>query len=186
MRWRHVAVAGLALASATASAADPTIEDFGGAWQGIGLQVGGDDEGLALAPADLDVRIQTDGGGFRISWTGLARQDGGALARQKIDARFAPTERPGVYAFEPGGSSFFGLFANPATGNPLEGETLLWARLAGPTLTVYSLAIAFDGGFDLDRYVRTLSDGGMDVHYTRRMENDRLLTIDVRIKAKGD
>jgi len=185
MSWRHVAVACLALASATASADDPTLADFDGAWQGTELQISGDARGLALEAEDLDVQIETGGGGFRISWTGLARQAGGALARHKIDASFALTDRPGVYAFEPGGSSFFGLFADPATGNPLEGETLLWARLAGATLTVYSLAITPDGGFDFDRYARTLGDGGMDVHYTHRMENNRVVTIDGRLEAKG-
>ena len=185
MRWRHLAVAGLALASATASAADPTIADFEGTWQGTDLQVSGDARSLALEPEDLDVQIETDRGGFRISWTGLARQIGGDLAPHQIDASFGQTDRPGIYAFEPGQTSFFGLFADPATGNPLQGETLLWARLAGATLTVYSLAITPDGGFDLDRYARTLVDGGMDVHYTHRMENNRVVTIDGRLEPKG-
>jgi hypothetical protein len=185
MRWRHFAVAGLALASASASAEDPTIADFDGAWQGTELQVSGDAQSLALEPGDLDVRIDTGAGGIRISWTGLARQAGGDLARHKFDARFDLTDRPGVYAFEPGETSFFGLFADPATGNPLEGETLLWGRLAGSTLTVYSLSITFDGGFDLDRYARTLGDGGIEVHYTHRMENNRVVTIDGRLAPKG-
>ena len=77
------------------------------------------------------------------------------------------------------------LFADPATGNPLEGETLLWARLGGPTLIVYSLAIGSDGGFDLDRYARTLTDDGMTVRYTRRIENDLLLTVEGRLEAAG-
>jgi hypothetical protein len=184
MRWRHAVVAGLALGSATASAADPTIEDFGGVWRGTELRISGDAQGLALEPADLDMQIQTDGDGFQISSTGLARKDG-VLAPHKIDARFTATDRPGVYAFEPGGSSFFGLFADPATGNPLQGETLLWARLAGPTLTVYSLAITDDGDFDLHRYARTLAEGGMDVQYTRRVANNRVVTLEGRVKAEG-
>ena len=185
MRWRLVALAGLALASATARAAEPTIADFEGAWQGTELRVSGDAQDLALEPEHLDVQIESGAAGFRISWTGLARQAGGDLARHKFDARFDLTDRPGVYAFEPGETSFFGLFADPATGNPLEGETLLWARLAGRTLTVYNLSITFDGGFDLDRYARTLSGDGMDVHYTHRMENNRVVTIEGRLKRKG-
>lgn len=187
MRWRQIMVAaGIALASANAAADDPTIEDFNGSWRGAEIKISGDEKAPALTSDDLDVQIKSVGSGFQISWTGLARQDGGGLERQRIEARFSPTERPGVYAFEPGGSSFFKLFASPSTGNPLEGETLLWARLAGPTLTVYSLAIDVDGGFDLDRYGRTLSDGGMDIDYTHRMENDRTVTIDGRIEAAGD
>jgi hypothetical protein len=184
MRWRHAVVAGLALGSATASAADPTIEDFDGVWRGTELRISGDAQELALEPADLDVQIESERDGFRISWTGLARQDG-VLAPQKIDAGFRATDRPGIYAFEPGGSSFFGLFASPATGNPLEGETLLWARLAGPTLTVYSLAITDSGDFGLDRYARTLLEGGLDVQYTHRISNNRVVTVEGHVKAEG-
>jgi hypothetical protein len=187
MRWRHVVVViALALASGSGAAADVTIQDFSGGWQGVELRTSGDDKGLKFTPEDLDVEISSDGDGFHMSWTGLARQDGGKLTRQKTEASFTPTDRPGVYAFDPGGASLLSrLFADPATGNPLEGETLLWARLVGPTLTVYSLAIDSDGGFDLDRYARTLTDEGMTVGYTRRIENDLILTIEGRLEAAG-
>jgi hypothetical protein len=188
MGWRQLVVAaGMMLAPATAAADDATMDDFAGSWRGTELETSGDLGGVKLEPADLDVQIERDGDGFRMRWISLARRDDGSLERQKIDARFTPTERPGVYAFAPGSSSLFSrLFADPATGNPLEGESLLWARLAGTTLTVYSLAIDYHGGFELDRYARTLSDDGLEVHYTHRMQNDRLLTIDGRTVSAGD
>ena len=186
MRWQHVVVAGLALAAAAARADDPAIGDFSGSWHGTELQISGDHGGLALAPEDLDAQIRGAGTGFQISWTSLSRQPGGGLAPQPTEARFVQTDRPGVYAFDPGDTSLLArLFADPATGNPLQGETLLWARLAGPTLTVYSLAIGLDGGFTLERYARSLSDGGLDIHYTHRVENDRVVTIQGRVTAKG-
>lgn len=187
MRWQQIVVlAGFALAAAAAGAEEASLEDFNGSWQGTELRIGGDHQGLELTPEDLDVQIGSAGAGFQVSWTGLSRQPTGGLAPQRSEARFTRTERPGVYAFDPGDTSLLArLFADPATGNPLQGETLLWARLAGPTLTVYSLAIALDGRFDLDRYARTLRDGGMDVHYTRRMENDRVVTIEGRVEGKG-
>jgi hypothetical protein len=187
MRWRHVAVVvALALASGSGAAADATIEDFSGDWQGVELRTSGDDKALTFTPEDLDVRIRSDGAGFHLSWTAFSRQDGGELTRRKAEASFTPTDRPGVYAFDPGGASLLSrLFAAPATGNPLDGETLLWAHLVGPTLTVYSLAIGSDGGFDLDRYARTLTDEGMTVRYTRRIENDLILTVEGRLEAAG-
>jgi hypothetical protein len=54
------------------------------------------------------------------------------------------TERPGT------GSLLSSLFADPAVGNPLEGDTLLWARLQDDALHVYSLAIDPGGGFALE------------------------------------
>lgn len=187
MRWRHVVVvAGLAVASPGVAAQDAALEDFAGSWRGAEVQVGGDASGLMLEADDLDVQIDSEGSGFRISWTGLAREDGGALAPQASEAGFVPTERPGVYAFEPSGSSLLSrLFADPATGNPLAGETLLWARLAGDTLTVYSLAVDDRGGFELGRYARTLRDGGLDVQYTLRLENDRVVTVEGRAELGG-
>jgi hypothetical protein len=187
MNWRLLAVvAGAVLTAAPAAAADATIESFAGTWRGTALEVGGDAGDLALEPADLDVQIEADGAGFRMSWTSLARHDGGTLERQKVEARFTPTDRPGVYAFAPGGSSLLSqLFADPETGNPLEGDALLWARLTGSTLTVYSLAVDYHGGLELDRYARTISDAGLDVRYSHRMEDDRILTIEGRLAADG-
>ena len=78
MRWRHVTVAvGLLLASASGAAADATIQDFSGAWQGVELRSSGDNKGLKFTRKDLDVQIRSDGNGFHMSWTGFSRQDGG-------------------------------------------------------------------------------------------------------------
>ena len=187
MRWRHlIVVAGVALVSSHAAADDATIENFAGTWRGAEVEIESPDGELVLEPADLDVQIEGDGGGFQISWTGLVRKDGDAVERQKLDAQFTPTDRPGVFAFAPGGTSLLSrLFADPATGNPLAGQALLWARLAGQTLTVYSLAIDQHGGLELDRYARTLRDGGLDIHYSHRMENNRLVTVEGRAAAEG-
>lgn len=187
MSWRHRAVvAGLTLAAVPAAANDATIEDFAGSWHGAEVEVSGDAGGLTLEPADLNMEIERDGAGFRMRWTSLGREDGDTLERQEIDARFTPTHRAGVYAFAPGGSSLLSrLFADPETGNPLEGDALLWARLAGTTLTVYSLAVDYHGGLELDRYACTLRADGLDVRYSHRMENDRVLTIEGRMAAGG-
>ena len=189
MKWRHVVVViGLVLTSGGAVADEAAISRFYGDWHGAEVSISGPDHGLNLAPKDLDVDIQGDGNGFLLSWTAFRRdeQSGGEFVREAVDAKFVPTERAGVFAFEPGGSSLLSrLFADPATGNPLKGETLLWARLDDATLTVYSLAINSHGGFDLDRYARTLSEGGIRVHYTHRMENDQVLTVEGQLKAAG-
>ncbi len=186
MKWRNVLlmmIAGLALGTTASLADDATIGQFSGGWRGAEVNASG---GLALTPQDLDIRIRPDNDGFRIDWTGFARRDDGQLTREKVEASFSPTDRPGVFAFSPGGKSLLGrLFADPATGNPLKGETLLWARLEGKTLTIYSLAVNSRGGFDLDRYARTLTEDGMTVRYTRRIENEHVLTIEGRLKAAG-
>lgn len=186
MRWRQGAiVAGIAAALSDGGAMAATIDDFVGRWQGIELEISGDAPDLALEPGHLDFEIGRKDGGFRISWTGLGRADNG-LRPQTVEADFVPTERPGVFAYDPGSPSLLGrLFADPSTGNPLEGDTLLWARLEGETLTVYGLSIGSDGGFELERYARTLDDGGIAVRYTHRAENDRVVTVEGRLAAAG-
>jgi hypothetical protein len=92
-----------------------------------------------------------------------------------------------VYAYDPGGGSLLSsLFAAPASGNPLEGETLLWARLGEEALIVYSLSIDPAGGFDLNRYARTLSDDGMVVKYQRRIEGREPVRIEGRLERTGE
>ncbi len=91
-----------------------------------------------------------------------------------------------MFAFDPGGGGLLAsLFADPATGNPLEGETLLWARVEGPTLIVYSLSINQKGGFNLERNARTVEHGAMTVRHSYRFENDRVVTIEGRLERVG-
>jgi hypothetical protein len=185
MAWRHVLLAtGLVLVSTIAAADDRSIRDFEGEWHGVEVRT--NDQNLKATPQDLDFRLSPEGDGFHMEWITFERTADGGLERQKADASFAPTDRPGVFAFRPGKTSLFSrLFGDPATANPLEGKTLLWARLDGATLTVYSLAIDDHGGFDLNRCARTLADRQMTVQYTRRSANDVILTLEGRLEKAG-
>ena len=141
------------------------LADFFGRWQG---QTAAADAGVAVQPSDLDVEIQpASNGGFIVRWTEL-RAAGKDVRRQPVEARFAPTERPNVFAFTEDPSLLASLFASPDTGNPLAGDQLLWARIDGDTLIVYSLALDPGGGFVLHRDARTLDDGGLAVLQTVR------------------
>jgi hypothetical protein len=185
MTWRHILLAAsLGLVSPAVAGGELSIRDFAGDWRGV--EVTNSDQAIAATPKDLDLQLSPEGDGFRLNWIRLARAAGGGLERQKAEASFAPTDRPGVFAFRPGPTSLLGrLFGDPATANPLEGKTLLWARLDGATLTVYSLAIDERGGFDLNRAARTLADGKMTLQYTRRSENDVILTVEGRLEKAG-
>jgi hypothetical protein len=104
-----------------------------------------------------------------------------------MDATFAPTDVPGVFAFAPSsGSLLSSLFADPAVGNPLEGDTLLWARLQDDTLHVYSLAIDPSGGYALEHSTGQLTGDGMVTRYELRSENDRIVAVKGRLERAGD
>ena len=152
------------IGAGAAGADEAKIADFYGEWRGTDARGQG-----GVEPDDLSVTIRPDGTGFRMDWTALKIGPDGVSGRHEVRASFAPTGKPGVFAYrEEPGSMLQRLFASPTTSNPLEGETLLWARLAGPTLTVYSLALEDDGGFRLDRHERTLQEGAMSYVGSRR------------------
>ena len=118
-----------------AASADAGIEDFFGQWRGVEVDIEDVEQAPKLAPADLDMTIAQENGGFRISTLTLDREPDGTVVAGQMDATFAPTETPGVFAFDPGrGGLLSRLFADPAVGNPLQGDTLLWARVAGDSL----------------------------------------------------
>jgi hypothetical protein len=188
MRGRQVLTAIALLAeSPAASAAEVAIEDFFGEWRGVEISVDGGEQAPKLSPSDLDTAITDEDGGFRIRALALGREPDGTLVARPIDARFAPTEVPGVFAFAPAaGSLLSSLFADPAVGNPLEGDTLLWARLQDDTLHVYSLAIDHAGGYELEHSTGRLTGDGMATGYELRSENDQIVTVEGRLERVGD
>ena len=183
MTWRHALAAMVLLATPSTVRADAELESLLGEWRGVEVSVGGAEEAPKLSPADLDTAITEENGGFHISVLTLAREADGSVVPRPMDATFAPTETPGVFAFEPGaGGLLSSLFADPAVGNPLEGDTLLWARVAGDTLYVYSLAIDPKGGYALQQSTGKVTGDGMVTKYELRLENDRVVSVEGRLE----
>ncbi len=152
-----------------ASADDPSsIDAFLGEWKGAEVTSAIE----SLAPDVLELRVQATSDGFRIAWKDLGPNARGGIGGDDLDAMFLPTDRPGVYEYAPkSGSLLERMFASPATGNPLKGETLLWARVDGPLLAVYSMRIDPDGGFDLDHYSWTRIESGLRLTFSKRTED---------------
>ena len=116
---------------------------FEGRWQGSTIEADAE-PGVAAGAFELEIRQLRDGA-FAARWTNPSLPDDSPVGRQ-IDARLAPTGRPGVFAVQPEEPSLIErVFARPVTGNPLDGETLLWGRLIDGALILYSLSIGDDG-----------------------------------------
>ncbi len=175
----------LAWPGLTVLAADPpSIEAFVGSWKGrkASSVVG------ALPPDALSLEVQRAADGFRISWLDLSANNQGNSGGDSIDVRFLPTGRAGVYEYAPKpGTLLTRMFASPATGNPLKGETLLWARIDGPTLAVYSMKIDLNGGFDLDHYSWIRTENGLKLIFSERTEDPGMETkLEGELVAKGE
>lgn len=187
MTWGQALAAIVLFTAPSAARADAAIGNFLGQWRGVEVNVGDAEEAPKLSPADLDMAITEENGGFRVRAFALGREPDGSVAPRQMDATLAPTDTPGVFAFEQGdGGLLSSLFADPAVGNPLEGDTLLWARVAGETLHVYSLAIDQAGGYALEHATGELAGDGMVTRYELRLENDRVVTVVGRLERAGD
>jgi hypothetical protein len=187
MTWRQALAAMVLLTVPWPTRADAEIEKFFGQWRGVEVNVESADPAPKLAPADLDMTITEENSGFRVRALGLSREPDGSLVPRPIEAIFAPTEIPGVFAFEPdAGGLLSRLFADPSVGNPLQGETLLWARVAADTLHLYSLAIDPRGGYALGQSIAELSADGMVTRYELRLENDHIVTVEGRLERAGN
>lgn len=175
-------IMGLALGAHGAVADQASLADFYGQWRGVTAESSGLQD---VEPGDLSVTVRPDDAGFRMRWTAFGSATDEPAERRVIEVGFEPTGQPGVFAYREEPGSLFGrLFASPETTNPLEGETLLWARLEGPSLTVYSLALDRRGGFRLDRYERTLDNGALSLLGTRRTGRGRVVTIEGRLEKE--
>ena len=163
--WMALLVAGLL--SGVAYADQPSIDAFIGSWK----KADTDPDSEVLAPDALRVEVKSEAEGFRLAWRDLGKKGPGGIGSEDIEAQFIPAGRPGVYEFQPSSSSLLTrMFASPATGNPLEGETLIWARIDGKTLAVYSMKIGKKGGFDLDHYSWKRTESGLLLTFVKKTE----------------
>lgn len=165
-------------AGAPGAAEDARLARFFGAYVGSGTAVRSSDG--ASEQRDLDVSIKAHKkDGFTIAWItvmhGADGERGGEdVRRRSVEEDFVPYEgRPGVYVLAPRG----GLFQKSELPNPLKGEPMRWAAIAGDTLTVSSLAITEDGGAELQIYHRTLTPKGMSVQFLRMKDETVLLRL---------
>jgi len=169
---------------AVATDDQPSIDDFNGDWKGSDVLLAPED----LPPEALTARIQERGKGFQITYTDLGKAMEGEPGAHDIEAHFVPARRPGVFEFAPeAGSLLERMFASPASGNPLEGETLLWARIEGETLGVYSMKIDKNGGLFLDHYSWTRTETGLTLSFSQRTEDlgDETM-VEAKLLAEGD
>jgi hypothetical protein len=57
------------------------------------------------------------------------------------------------------------VFGHDVQLDPMRGEPFVWSRIEGETLSVYSLYVAEDGGYEIQQFDRTLTVGGLDLAY---------------------
>ncbi len=176
--WPLLALVLLVLPVRGAAAQDTvSIAAFYGQWSGSGVSESNVSLYFRLTSRDLDVLIEPEGDGFVVSWTTVQRQrgdpDNPTPERKSSALEFVPTDRPNVWRAI--GSS-----------DPLLDERYAWARLQGQTLTVHTLTIAEDGGYEMQVYKRVLSPLGMNLEFVAFQNGEERRTAKGRLVKVGN
>ncbi len=127
-------------------------------------------------PRDLSVKIRPYNHGFTLDGTTLIDRSDGPK-RQSYSIQFSPTNRAGIFASAMRRS----MFGHLEPLDPLKGAPYIWARIAGGTLTVYTLLIA-DDGYEVQIYERTLTPDGMDLRLSHDRNGKEVKTVTGTLK----
>ena len=175
------------LTAPSSARADAQIENFVGEWRGVEVNVEGAEQAPKLTPADLDMAITEENGGFRVRSLALARESDGSVVARQMDATFTPTETPGVFAFDAGdGDSCPAClpirpWATRSKATRCCGRA--WRRIRC-TCTVWPSTRRV--ATPCEQSIGELTEDGMVTRYELRLENDRIVTVEGRLERAGD
>lgn len=151
--------------TAPAFARDAPIEAFFGTYEGT---ASGTENGES-EPRHIKVSIHPHGSGFNVTWSTTKAE--GKSKTYSID--FEATKRPGIF----GSAMRRNKFGDSVPLDPLKGDSYVWARITGQTLTVYGLLITEEGSYEMQVYHRSLSDEGLDLEFFRYLEGEPVRLI---------
>ena len=131
-------------------------------------------------PRDMSVSIHETSSGFNVSWHTTTYKHDGRVKEQKFSVDFRPSDRPDVYS----AAMKRNVFGHEVPLDPMKGEPFVWGRIVGDTLTVFSLFIDEDGGYELQQFDRTLADGGLDLSFTRFRNGVKSRSVDTFLQKQ--
>lgn len=171
MFWRSTGsmIAGLILLLALGHPAQAgNITPFVGAFSGSAEIVSSDG---TKSRRDMSVAIRETRNGFTVQWTSTTHKPGGRTKEKTYSIDFRPSGRDGIYS----AAMERNVFGHAVQLDPMKGEPFVWGRIVGDTLTVFSLFIDDEGGYEMQQYDRTLAEGGLnlDFSFLRNGEHQR-------------
>jgi hypothetical protein len=176
-RWLRLLSPSLLLLAlvAPASAADPDYARFFGEYEGVAISGGSG----KTDTRDIRARIGPTSKGFTVNWLMTIHRASGTDKRVEYTMTFLPTKRDSVYS----AAMSLDAFGNAVPLDPMKGDPYVWARIEGPTLTIYALTVTDHGGYDLQVFDRKLvPGGGMDLKYSRIVDGQVQRTVTGRLK----
>lgn len=136
--------------------AAPVPSGLFGEWNGRAVEA---EPPLGEFGEPVRLTLEAEGNGFSLA-SAVGNLD-------PLGVTMGPTARDGVFGPSSDGG-MLSLFRSDDPPDPLAGEHLQWARVAGGQLIVYTFYIDEDGSFTLDRYVIARDGEEVVLRLTRR------------------
>jgi hypothetical protein len=138
------------------------------------------DENGTSKRRDMSVVIAQTDAGFSVSWASVTYKSDGRTKEKSYTIDFQPSQRDGIYA----SAMKSNVFGKQVPLDPLQGEPFVWARIVGPTLTVFSLFIDEAGDYEMQEYHRSLADGGLNLEFRRLRNGSEIRSIETFLTRK--
>ncbi|MCA0872159.1 hypothetical protein LCL97_15060 [Seohaeicola saemankumensis] len=162
------ALACLLLATGAGRAAE--VSDFVGDYTGSADVVSADGSTITR---DMSVSISETKHGFIVQWTSATHKPDGRIKEKSYSIDFVPSDREGIYA----AAMTRNVFGHAVQLDPMKGEPFVWGRITGDTMTVYSLFVDDEGGYELQQFDRTLAEGGLMLDFTNLRNGDKQRSV---------
>ncbi|MGB7241033.1 MAG: hypothetical protein WBC93_02970 [Sulfitobacter sp.] len=142
-----------------ALSAQADISRFTGSYSGSAEVVAADG---SKVPRDMSVNISETSDGFRVEWRSNTTRADGSVKEKSYSIDFVVSDRANVF----GAAMKRNVFGHEVQLDPMKGEPYVWARIEDETLTVYSLHINAEGGYEIQQFDRTLAEDGLTLDFS--------------------
>lgn len=154
-----IAILQILVFSTRTSFADTDFEKFYGHYLGTALNETTDE----TANRAIEVTIKAHEQGFNVTWSTTVYRADNKVKKATFSINFHPRKLEGVYSSGMGKD----LFGRSAPLDPLDGDPYIWAFIKANTMTVNSLLVSENGGYEIQTYERTLTGNGMSLVFSR-------------------
>ena len=151
-------------ASASQAAAD--FEKFYGHYVGTTSGDTNDDTGDRTS----EVLIKPNKDGFNVPWSTTLTRTNNTIKKSTFSINFRPSKQAAVY----GSAMSKDMFGHEKPLDPLNGDPYVWAFINGNTMTVNSLLVSENGGYEIQTYERTLTDDGLSLVFSQ-VQNGKVM-----------
>ncbi|MGI9316424.1 MAG: hypothetical protein ACR2QW_03735 [bacterium] len=127
---------------------------------------------------DMSVKIRERKEGFSVEWESTIHKSDGRTKTKTYSIDFVATDRNNIFS----SAMKTNVFGHAVPLDPMVGDPYVWSRITGDTLTVFSLHVDEEGGYEMQQYNRTLAEGGLQLHYQRIRSGQIQKTVETFLK----